>query len=104
MIELQELRVGYPGRLVLEGVNLAFWPGQVQVLVGPNGSGKSTLIRSVLGLQPKLGGTVLVDGIPAEKLSPRLLAQRAAYLAQSRNVPNITACRMVLHGRFPYLS
>lgn len=104
MIELKDLRVGYPGRLVLEGVNLAFPPGQVMALVGPNGSGKSTLIRSVLGLQPKLGGAVLVDGIPAEELTPRQMARKAAYLAQSRNVPNITAYRMVLHGRFPHLS
>lgn len=103
MIELMDLQVGYPGRLVLEHVSLTFRPGQVTVLVGPNGSGKSTLIRTVLALQPKLGGDILIDGDPVEQLSPRALAQKAAYLAQSRNVPNITAFRMVLHGRFPYL-
>lgn len=104
MIELINLRAGYPGRTVLEDVTLSFPPGQVLALVGPNGSGKSTLLRTALGLIPKLGGEIRVDGDKLEDLSPRQLAQRAAYLAQSRPVPNITAGRMVLHGRFPYLS
>ena len=104
MIELTNLRAGYPGRTVLEDITLSFPPGQVLALVGPNGSGKSTLLRTALGLIPKLWGEIRVDGDKLEDLSPRQLAQRAAYLAQSRPVPNITAGRMVLHGRFPYLS
>lgn len=103
MIELQGLCAGYPGRAVLRDVSLRFPPGEVLILVGPNGCGKSTLLRTVLGLQPKLGGQVLVDGTPLEELSARQVALKAAYLPQSRPVPNITARRMVLHGRFPHL-
>ena len=47
---------------------------------------------------------MLADGVPISTLSSRQLAQRAAYLPQNRVIPNITARRMVLHGRFPYLS
>ena len=104
MIELENLRAGYAGHVVLEDLSLSFPPGKILVLVGPNGCGKSTLLRTVLGLQPKLGGSIRYDGRPMEELSPRLRAQQAAYLAQSRSVPNITAWRMVLHGRFPHLS
>ncbi|MCI8421908.1 MAG: ABC transporter ATP-binding protein [Lawsonibacter sp.] len=104
MIALNHLTAGYPGRPVLSDVTLSFPPGEILVLAGPNGCGKSTLIRTALCLQPRLGGEILYDGVPAETLPPRKLAQRAAYLAQSRQVPNITAGRMVLHGRFPYLS
>ena len=104
MIELTNLRAGYPGRVVLEDVTLSFPPGQVLALVGPNGSGKSTLLRTALGLIPRLGGDIWVDGDRLEDLTPRQLARRAADLAQSRPVPHITAGRMVLHGRFPYLS
>ena len=104
MIELQKLCAGYPGRTVLEDITLSFSPGRVLILLGPNGSGKTTLLRTVLGLLPKTGGSILLDGAPLESLSARQVAQKAAYLAQSRTVPNITAHRMVLHGRFPYLS
>lgn len=104
MIELKNLSVGYGGQEVLHGVSLAFKPGRVLALLGPNGCGKSTLLRAALGLTPKSGGEVLMDGVPLDALSPRERARRAAYLSQTRPVPSITARRMVLHGRFPHLS
>lgn len=104
MIELRHLRAGYPGRTVLEDVSLEFRPGQVLAVLGPNGCGKSTLLRTANGLLSKLGGEVLADSVPLGSLSAREIAQKTAYLPQSRATPNITAGRMVLHGRFPYLS
>ena len=104
MIELQQIQAGYHNRPVLRGVDLAFRPGEVLALIGPNGSGKSTLLRTALGLLPYTGGQVLYDGVPLTQLSPRQVARQAAFLSQSRTTPNITAKRMVLHGRFPHLS
>lgn len=104
MLEVKNLSVGYPGRTVLEDVSLAVRPGRVLVLLGPNGCGKSTLLRTMPGLLPPLGGEILLDGKPLGNYGPRQAAQKIAYLPQSRAVPSITARRMVLHGRFPYLS
>lgn len=104
MMELRQLRAGYGEHMVLDGIDLALHPGEVLALLGPNGSGKSTLIRAALGLLPLAGGQVLIDGADAAALSPRRRAQKAAYLPQTRPVPNITALRMVLHGRFPHLT
>ena len=104
MIQLKNLYAGYPGRPVLEDVTLDFRPGEVFAILGPNGCGKSTLLRASNGLLARTGGEILVDGRPIEDLSAKEIAQKAAYLPQSRSVPNITAGRMVLHGRFPYLS
>ena len=103
MLELKDISAGYPGRLVLEGVSLTIRPGRVLALLGPNGCGKSTLLRTVPGLLPALGGEILLDGRPLGEYSSRQTAQKIAYLPQSRAVPSITARRMVLHGRFPYL-
>jgi len=104
VIELKDLSAGYDGNCILSHVEVCFHPGELTVIVGPNGSGKSTLIRTALGLNGKLGGEVLIDGQPLETVGSRKLAQKAAYMAQSRPTPNIKARRMVLHGRFPYLS
>ena len=104
MLEVKNLSVGYPGRTVLEDVSLAVRPGRVLVLLGPNGCGKSTLLRTLPGLLPPLGGEILLDGRSLGNYSPREAARKIAYLPQSRAVPSITARRMVLHGRFPYLS
>lgn len=104
MIQLKNLCAGYPSRPVLEDVSLDFRPGEVLAVLGPNGCGKSTLLRASNGLLARTGGEVLIDGVPLERLSAKEIAQKVAYLPQSRAVASITAGRMVLHGRFPYLS
>ena len=104
MIQLQHISAGYGGPLAVRDVSLDLNPGEVLALLGPNGCGKSTLLRVIAGLQCPTRGQVLVEGQPADCLTRRQLAQKITYLPQSRSVPNITAYRMVLHGRFPYLS
>ena len=104
MLELKNVSAGYPGRSVLKDVTLAARPGRVLILLGPNGCGKSTLLRTMAGLLPPLGGEVLLDGAPLKDRGPKETARRVAFLPQSRTAPNITARRLALHGRFPYLS
>lgn len=87
----------------MRDVSLTFRPGEVLGVIGPNGSGKSTLLKTALGLQPKTGGTIILDGVPLEDRKPKEVARKLSYLPQSRRIPDITAWRLVLHGRFPYL-
>ena len=103
MIELKRVSAGYPGHDVLRDVTLDLEPGRVLAIVGPNGCGKSTLLRVAGGLLPVSAGRALLDGAALDGWRPRDIAQKVACLPQSRPVPNITARRMVLHGRFPYL-
>ena len=103
VVEIKHLSAGYSGNPVLKDVNLTFPEGKVTVLLGPNGCGKTTLLKSLCGLLPISGGQVLLDGEDVLQLPQRLLARKIAYLAQSRQVPDITVQRLVLHGRFPYL-
>ena len=72
--------------------------------MGPNGCGKSTTLRSLVHMVPEMSGTVALDGQNLAALTPQELAKRIAYLPQSRNVPDITVERLVIHGRFPYLN
>ena len=104
MIRLSRLCAGYFGKTVIQEVTMEFLPGKVTVLLGPNGSGKSTLLKASLGLLPLTGGEVLYDDVDIRRLKRRQIAQKAAFLTQSRNTPSIQALRMVLHGRFPYLT
>lgn len=102
MIELRNLSAGYGGKPVVRNVTLDFPEGAVTVLLGPNGSGKSTLVKAALGLLDAMEGQVRYDGTDIRELKPRQIAQRAAWLTQSRDTPSIVALKMVLHGRFPY--
>ena len=104
MIELKHLSAGYGGKKILEDVTLDFPLGQVTVLLGPNGSGKSTLLKAALGLIPGMDGEIRYDGVKIQAMNRKEIARRAAFLTQSRNTPSIQALKMVLHGRFPYLT
>ena len=103
MLEIKELRAGYADREVLNNLNLIIPEGKVTVILGPNGCGKSTLLKSLCGILSIESGRVLIGGTDILAQPPRQLAQNIAYLSQSRQVPDITAYRLVLHGRFPYL-
>lgn len=104
MIRVKHLTAGYFGKTVIKDVTIDFTPGQVLVLLGPNGSGKSTLLKAALGLIPAMGGEILYDGVEVKQMKRKQIARKAAFLSQSRNTPSIQSLRMVLHGRFPYLS
>lgn len=58
LITCRDLVLGYEGKAILQGLNFAVEPGDRLCIVGENGSGKSTLMKTLLGLQPPLGGSV----------------------------------------------
>ena len=103
MIETRHLNAFYGERKVLDDISITLEDGKIPVIRGPNGSGKSTLIQAILGLVETTEGMVLIDGKDRRELTLKEVAMKASYLSQSRNIPDITAERMVLHGRFPYL-
>lgn len=103
MLEIKNLTAGYSGDPVLRYVNLEIPEGKLTVVAGPNGCGKSTLLKAIAGILPGEREVVL-SGQPLHSLPPKELAKRIAYLPQNRTIPEITAQRLVLHGRFPYLS
>ncbi len=102
MIELQNVSLGYADHVVLQSVNLTFPKNKLISVVGPNGSGKSTLLKSIARLIKPLQGVVTVEAQPIETFSKSAYAQTVSYLAQGRNIPDMTVEQFVLHGRFPY--
>ena len=104
MISITDLHASYDGAEILHGISAAFPEEKISVIMGPNGCGKSTTLRSLVRMVPETSGSLALDGQELAALTPRELARRIAYLPQSRNVPDITVERLVLHGRFPYLS
>lgn len=104
MLRVNDVCSAYEGKEVLHQVSLHLQPGKITVLVGPNGCGKSTLLKTMNGIVERTRGEIRISGKNIEAYRPGELAQQIAYLPQNRNVPDITVKRMVLHGRFPYLT
>ena len=67
-------------QLVHDGLDLEVYPDEVFGIVGGSGSGKSVLLRTILGLQRPLAGTVFIHGSDITHLSERELRPiKAAY-------------------------
>lgn len=55
----------------VDRLSLSIDPGEFVVLLGPSGCGKSTVLRMIAGLEDVTEGEVLLDGEPANHLTPR---------------------------------
>lgn len=104
MIEIKNLYAGYGKNTVLKDITVSFQKGELTGIIGVNGCGKSTLLRSAVGILPVKSGDILFDETSCSKLKRNDIAKRAAYLSQSKNIPDMTVEQLVLHGRFPHLN
>jgi iron complex transport system ATP-binding protein len=86
-IELRDVCCGYAGKAVASGINLTVRSGDFLCLLGPNGVGKTTLFKSILGLQPIIGGSILIDGEATGSWSRRRFARAVGYVAQAHTPP-----------------
>ena len=71
VIRVRGLKVGFGDRLVMDGLDLDLYRGEVLGFVGASGGGKSVLTRTILGLIPKRAGTIEVFGHNLDHLSPQ---------------------------------
>jgi ATP-binding cassette subfamily F protein 3 len=56
LLTLEDATLGYPGRPVIEHLQLTLQPGARLGLLGANGAGKSTLVKAIAGELAPLGG------------------------------------------------
>ncbi|MGL5910599.1 MAG: ABC transporter ATP-binding protein [Phycicoccus sp.] len=97
------MRLGYDGRVVVDGVSLAVPTGRTTVVVGPNGCGKSTLLRGLGRLLRPSSGAVLLDGDDIAALPTREVARRLGLLPQQPVLPEgVSVLELVERGRHPH--
>jgi iron complex transport system ATP-binding protein len=100
---LEDLRLGYGERPVIEGLSTQIPAGSFTAVIGANGCGKSTLLRGLARLLKPSAGRVLLDGEPLEGMAPKQVARRVGLLPQSATAPDGIAVReLVARGRFPH--
>ncbi len=58
LLRCNRLALGYEGKTVAENITFTVNEGDYLCIVGENGSGKSTLVKTLLGLQAPLSGTI----------------------------------------------
>lgn len=63
VVQVAGLVIAVPGRMILDGCDLAVLSGESVAVMGPSGSGKTTLLNCIAGLARPQAGTVVADGV-----------------------------------------
>jgi len=101
-LELTDVRAGYGGGDILQGVDLIVDEGSLTCIVGPNGAGKSTVLRVISGLLKPSSGTVRFRGRSIQGESPRaILARGIVQVPQERSLfPTMSVWENVRLGAY----
>ena len=69
LLKIKDLAIGYESRAVAQGLDFTVNAGDYLCIVGENGSGKTTLMKTLLGLEPAVGGVIEVgDGLKKNEI------------------------------------
>ena len=92
MLKVTHLNVNYGESHVIRDISFDVNEGETVAIMGRNGMGKTTLFKSLIGIIPAKGGSVLLNGVELFKAkSYERVVQGMAYVPQGRMV-------------FPYLT
>jgi ABC-type lipoprotein export system ATPase subunit len=91
VVEARGVSRRYGAQVALDGVDAAFLPGDLTVVVGPSGSGKSTLLALLAGLDvPDEGEVVLGDVVVSALDRAARAALRRERIAVVRQAPGLS--------------
>jgi iron complex transport system ATP-binding protein len=107
VIQVEDLSIGYITKkkesIVSQAISFSAEKGDFIAIVGPNGAGKSTLLRTLLGIQPKISGTVKINNQELENKTPHDLAQMVSVvLTETPTSKNLSVLDFISLGRQPY--
>ncbi len=87
MLEVADLHAWYGESHVLHGMNFHIAEGEVVTLLGRNGAGKTTTLKSIMGMVPRVRGSVLHRGRELLGLASHRIARSGlAYCPEERGV------------------
>jgi ATP-binding cassette, subfamily B, multidrug efflux pump len=101
-VTFENVKFGYnPDQLVLKGVNLHAYPGQMIALVGATGSGKSTIINLISRFYDVSGGAVKIDDIDVRSVTQASLRRQIGIVLQDNILFSGTVAENIAFGA-PY--
>ena len=62
LIEFKDVHKRYGDKVVLDGINLKIYPGEVTTIIGKSGVGKSVTLKLMIGLERPDRGDIIYKG------------------------------------------
>ena len=100
-LSTENLSIGYGEKVLANNLSLALEKGDLVALIGQNGVGKSTLIRTLIALQPRLAGEILLKGESIESFK-HLARSISIVLTGKPDTLNLSVVELLALGRHPY--
>lgn len=102
MLRIEDLKGGYGGRLIVDGVSLSVGVKEIVTIIGHNGAGKSTVLKAIFNMLPVKAGLVELKGKTISRLAPhKMLAAGIAYVPQTHSLfPRLTINENLLMGGY----
>ncbi len=107
VVTMKQLAVGFAqhSQPLIAGLDTKLRTHELVCLMGPNGTGKTTLMRTILGVQRPLAGSVHLNGRDVQSLSRRHMAQSVSVVLPGRVLAgHLRVEELVALGRLPYTS
>jgi branched-chain amino acid transport system ATP-binding protein len=87
LLTLTDVSAGYGDTDVVTGVDLHVDAGEIVAVAGTNGAGKSTVIKAVMGLTPRLSGSIVFDGHDLTRIAvEKRVSLGLSYVPQVQNI------------------
>lgn len=102
ILKLNNISKLYPGVTALHDLNIKFKEGEVHAIVGENGAGKSTMIKTISGAIQPTQGTIEIDGLRYDYMTPQLSRQHgiAVIYQEFTLIPVLSASENIFLGEF----
>ncbi len=85
-IQLRNIRKSFGDHVVLDGVDLSIYEGEITAIIGKSGGGKSVLLKHMIGLLKPDSGEILIKGKPLREFTKeewRRFKRSLSYMFQS---------------------
>ena len=86
LLALEDVRAGYGGAVVLDGISLVLPENGSLAVLGRNGVGKSTLLLTIMGFTAVSRGRILWRGADITRLPHRRAQAGLGWVAQEREI------------------
>jgi urea transport system ATP-binding protein len=100
MFKVSNLASGYGQSQVIHGLDFSVDKAEIVAVMGRNGMGKTTLFKTLMGILPTRGGSVVIDGTEISSMeSHERVASGIAYVPQGRMIfPSMTVLENIQTG------